>query len=151
MCNLLGRPQASNAAFNTWGTHPFQEGFEEADGTIVLSPVEAQPPVDTFTDALGWVPGVEVRLDLPGIFYFRDYDASVVVPSHEGTPYTWRIVYPDGTPATDWYGGPFGTGNPADQDVEIGTNIEIVNDAHDSSWATVHIWNSRTTPTRRGR
>lgn len=151
MCNMLSRPQSSNAAFNTWGTYPFQEGYEEADGTIVLSPAEAQPGVDTFTDALGWVPGVEVRYDLPGILYFRDYDASVVVPSHEGAPYTWRIVYPDGTPATDWYFDPFGSGDPADDGVEMGTTIEILNEAHDGSWGTVHIWNSRTTPRQRAK
>jgi immune inhibitor A len=151
MCNMLSRPQSSNAAFNTWGTYPFQEGYEEFDGTIVPSPAPAQPGVDTFTDALGWVPGVEVRYDLPGVLYFRDDDASVVVPSYDGMPYTWRIVYPDGTPAEDWYGGPFGTGNPADDGVEVGTYVEILKEARDGSWANVHIWNSRTTPRDRGR
>jgi immune inhibitor A len=150
LCNLASRPQASNAAFNTWGTYPFQEGFEEADGTIVLSPIEAQPPVGTFTDALGWVPGIEVRLDLGG-FYLRDQDASVVVPSREGAPYTWRVVWPDGTPATDYYGGGWGSGNPVDDGVEIGTTIEIQNVANDNTWADIHIWNSRTTPRSRGK
>lgn len=151
MCNMLSRPQSSNAAFNTWGTYPFQEGYEESDGTIVLSPAPVQPGVDTFTDALGWVPGVEVRYDLPGVLYFRDYNASVVVPSYDGMPYTWRIVYPDGTPAEDWYGGPLGTGNPADAGVEVGTYVEILKEARDASWANVHIWNSRSTPRDRGR
>jgi len=142
MCNMLTRPQSSNAAYNTWGTYPFQEGCEEDDGTIVLSPVEAQPGVDTFTDALGWVPGIEVRLDLGG-FYFRDDDASVVVPSYGGMPYTWRVVWPDGTPATDFYGGGWGSGDPADDGVEVGTNIEILNQARDGTWGLVHIRNSR--------
>jgi immune inhibitor A len=163
LCNMLSRPQASNAAFNTWGTYPFQEGFEEADGTIVLSPAVAQPGVDTFTDALGWVPGIEVRLDLGG-FYLRDSDASVVVPSTGGADYDWRVVWPDGSPADEpWaYGYGWGTGNPIDgytpgeydpnvpnEGVEIGTNIEILKEAPDSSWVTVLIWNSRTTPTNR--
>ncbi len=148
LCNLPSRPQASNAAFNTWGAASFTEGFEEEDGTIVLSPIEAQPPVSTFTDSLGWVPGIEVRLDLGG-FFFRDRDASVVVPSYGGAPYTWRVVWPDGTPATEFYGGGWGSGNPADDGVEIGTYVEIQRVARNDTWANVHIWNSRTTPDHR--
>jgi immune inhibitor A len=151
LCNLASRPQSSNAAFNTWGTHPFQEGFEEADGTIVLSPIDAQPPVDTFTDELGWVPGIEVRLDLGG-FFFRDRSASVVVPSVGGADYDWRVVWPDGSPATDFYGGGWGTGNPVNgftagafdpdnpnDSVAYGTTVEIQNVARDNSWAALHI------------
>jgi immune inhibitor A len=155
LCNIPSRPQASNAAFNTWGTYAFQEGFEEADGTIVLSPIEAQGPVDTFTDDLGWVPGIEVRLDLGGLF-FRDQDASVVVPSLGGADYDWRVVWPDGSPATDFYGGGLGTGNPIDglfgideNSVSLGTQIEIANTAKDNSWATFRIWNSRTSPNKK--
>jgi len=163
LCNLLSRPQSSNAAFNRWGTYPFQEGFEEADGTIVPSPIDAQPGVDAFTDALGWVPGIEVRLDLGG-FYFRDDDASVVVPSAGGADYDWRVVWPDGSPAYDFYGYGWGSGDPRDgftagaydpnvpnEGVEVGTQVEIVNVAKDNSWATVHIWNSRTTPGSRSK
>jgi immune inhibitor A len=158
LCNLASRPQSSNAAFNTWGTNTFTEGFEEADGTIVLSPIAAQEPVDTFTDSLGWVPGIEVRLDLGG-FYFRDQDASVVVPSLGGADYDWRVVWPDGSPAYDFWGGGWGSGNPADgftpgaydpdnpnEGVEIGTNIQILNVAKDYSWVNVHVWNSRINP-----
>jgi immune inhibitor A len=161
LCNLESRPQASNAAFNTWGTAPFQEGFEEADGTIVISPIDAQEPVSTFTDSLGWVPGIEVRLDLGG-FYFRDQDASVVVPSVEGADYDWRVVWPDGSPAADFWGGGWGSGDPADgftpgaydpdvenEGVEIGTYIELQRVANNNTWANVHIWNSRTTPNHR--
>jgi len=82
------------------GTYPFQESFEEADGIIVLSPVEAQPSVDTLTGALGWTPGIEWR---PSDLYWRDF-ASVVVPSYEGAPYTCRVVWPDGTPVPGFEG-----------------------------------------------
>jgi immune inhibitor A len=159
LCNIPSRPQASNAAFNTWGTQAFQEGFEEEDGSIVLSPIDAQAPVDTFTDALGWVPGIEVRLDLPDVFYLRDQDASVVVPSLNDADYDWRVVWQDGSPATDFYGGGWGSGDPSDGftvdeydpdnpniGVELGTMIEIQNVAKDNTWANIHIWNSRTTP-----
>jgi immune inhibitor A len=104
------------------------------------------------------VPGIEVRLDLGG-FYFRDRDASVVVPSLGGADYDWRVVWPDGSPAYDFYGFGWGSGDPGDgfttgsydpevpnEGVELGTYVEIVNVANDNSWATVHIWNSRTTP-----
>lgn len=161
LCNIASRPQASNAAFNTWGTKAFQEGFEEADGSIVLSPIEAQGPVNTFTDDLGWVPGIEVRLDLGG-FFFRDQDASVVVPSQGGADYDWRVVWPDGTPAYDFWGGGWGSGDPQDgftpgaydpdnpnEGVEIGTNIEVQNVANDNSWANFHIWNSNSTPSNK--
>lgn len=161
LCNLPSRPQASNAAFNTWGTNAFQEGFEEGDGSIVLSPIAAQPAIDTFTDALGWVPGIEVRLDLGG-FYFRDQDASVVVPSLGGADYDWRVVWPDGSPATDFWGGGWGSGDPQDgftpgaydpdnpnDGVQIGTVIEIQNVAKNDSWANFHIMNTLTTPAKK--
>ena len=162
LCNLAGRPQASNAAFNTWGTAPFQEGFENPDGSIVISPIEAQEPVTTFTDSLGWAPGIEVRLDLGG-FFFRDRDASVVVPSYGGADYDWRVVWPDGSPATDFWGGGWGSGDPQDgftagaydpdvayEGVEIGTYIELQRVARNNTWANVHIWNSRTNPRHHG-
>jgi immune inhibitor A len=148
LCNLTSRPQASNAAFNTWGTYPFQEGFEEADGTIVTSPIEAQPPVDAFTDDLGWVPGIEVRLDLGG-FYYRDQDASVVVPSVGGADYDWRVVWPDGSYAYDFFGDGWGTGDPQDglvgideTSVGFGTQVTIKNTANDNSFAVIHVRNN---------
>ena len=119
--------------------------------------------MDTFTDDLGWVPGIEVRLDLGG-FYFRDQDASVVVPSAGGADYDWRVVWPDGSPADAFWGDGWGSGNPIDgftlgaydpdvpnDGVEIGTNIKIQNVAKDNTWATVHIWNSHTTPSKRNK
>jgi len=154
LCNLPGRPQASNSAFNTWGTYAFQEGFEEADGTIVITELDPQEPVEAFSDEFGWVPGIEVRLDLGG-FFFRDRDASVVVPSENGADYDWRVVWPDGSPATDFFGFGWGSGNPVDgltagpydpdtpnMPVDIGTQVTIDDVADDNSYATVHIRNS---------
>ena len=109
------------------------------------------------------MPGIEVRLDLGG-FYFRDRDASVVVPSYGGADYDWRVVWPDGSPATDFWGGGWGSGDPQDgftagaydpdvpnEGVEIGTYIELQRVAKDSTWANVHIWNSRTMPNHRNK
>jgi immune inhibitor A len=154
LCNLPGRPQSSNSAFNTWGTYPFQEGYEEDDSSIVITQFEAQEPVDAFTDELGWVPGLELRFDLPGVLYFRDQDASVVVPSVGGADYDWRVVWPDGSPATDFWGEGWGSGDPIDgftpgdynpsdpnDGVDIGTSIEIHDVADDGSFGIVHIRN----------
>jgi immune inhibitor A len=153
LCNLPGRPQSSNSAFNTWGTYPFQEGFEEADGSIVITEIDTLPPVHAFTDELGWVPGIEVRLDLGG-FYFRDRDASVVVPSVGGTDYDWRVVWPDGSPATDFWGGGWGSGDPIDgftpgaydpndpnEGVEIGTSVEIKDVDDYGRFGVIHVRN----------
>ena len=82
-----------------------------------------------FTDAKGWYPGIEIR---NGAAYARDNDASVVVPSRGNAPYTTRVVNPDGTPATEYYGVTLGggaivlgTGNPGDQGVSYGVSITI--------------------------
>ena len=154
LCNLPARPQSSNLAFNTWGTYPFQEGFQEADGTIVITEIDAQLPVDTFTDDQGWVPGLEARPDLGGCCYFRDQDASVVVPSVGGADYDWRVVWADGSPAYPYYGGGWGSGDPADgftagdydpdnpnDGVELGTLIEVVKAAKDNSWGAIRVRN----------
>lgn len=148
LCNLSSRPQASNAAFNLWGTYAFQEGFEETDGTIVITDLPAQPAVSAFTDNKGWVPGIEVRLDLGG-FYYRDQDASVVVPSVGGADYDWRVVWPDGSYAYDFFGDGWGTGDPQDglvgideTSVGFGTQVTIKNTANDNSFAVIHVRNN---------
>jgi immune inhibitor A len=87
-----------------------------------------QAPVRTFTDDKGWYPGIEFR---NGGYFYRDADASTVVPSQGNSPYTFRIVNPDGSPATDQYGADFGfpdvagTGNPGDQGVGYGTVVDV--------------------------
>ena len=83
--------------------------------------------ISTFTDNKGWAPGLEFR---NGGFFWRDIDASVVVPSRDHTPYTTRIVNPDGSPATGVYGLDFGftktgTGNPSDEGVGYGTVVKV--------------------------
>ena len=89
--------------------------------------------MSTFTDAKGWVPGLEVvdtgDPEVDG-FYWRDIDASVVVPSVDVQPYTTPIVDHDGNLLTDYFGLNFGftvtgTGNPADAGVAFGTEIEV--------------------------
>ncbi len=91
--NLPARAQSSNAAF---GTRP----------TPALPGREPQKGVPAFTDARTWYPGLEVR---DGQLHYRDFDASVVVPARG--PYGTRVVNPDGTPATAFYGRDLGNGH----------------------------------------
>lgn len=142
--NLPSRPQSSNASFSLNPTYPFRECVEAAGEPYseYCTDFGAQPGVSTFSDATGWVPGLEFR---PGQGYFwRDIDASVVIPSKDNAPYTTRIVNPDGTPASDHYGLNFGftvtgSGKPGDQDVSYGVTITILQTAKDNSYATVHV------------
>ncbi|WP_155368989.1 immune inhibitor A domain-containing protein [Catellatospora vulcania] len=141
--NLQGRPQSSNAAFTLHPTYPFQECLE-ANGepfSEYCTSFGAQPGVASFTDAKGWVPGLELR---GSSLFYRDVDASVVIPSVGNAPYTTRIVNPDGTPATGVYGADLGftilgSGNPGDQGISYGVTITIVRSAKDNSYATVHV------------
>ncbi|ADU49418.1 immune inhibitor A domain-containing protein [Intrasporangium calvum] len=126
--NLPSRPQSSNAAFGLRPTYPFKECQLDANGAEVCNTFGPQASVKTFTDDKGWVPGLEFRAGVG--FFWRDADASVVVPSYENTPYTTRIVDADGKPVTDLYGADFGftvagTGNPADSDAGYGTFVTV--------------------------
>ncbi|MEV0583201.1 immune inhibitor A domain-containing protein [Nonomuraea sp. NPDC050310] len=86
--NLPGRVQAANAAFAT-----------KPAGLAATG-------VPLFTDAKTWYPGFEQR---DGWFWYRDFDASVVVPARG--PYSTRVVLPDGRPATGAYGTELGNGH----------------------------------------
>jgi hypothetical protein len=68
----------------------------------------------------------------------------------------WRVVWPDGSPATDFWGFGWGSGDPVDgftpgpydpdtpnEGVEIGTVLEIKNVANNDSWANIHVSNTR--------
>ncbi|MGH3333439.1 MAG: immune inhibitor A domain-containing protein [Nocardioidaceae bacterium] len=132
--NLPSRPQSSNAAFGLQPTYPFTECLADAAFNEYCTDFGAQAPVSTFTDNEGWVPGLEYRGINPTtgnpMFSWRDIDASVVVPSKGNAAYTTRIVNPDGSPATGFYGASFGwtvagTGNPADAGVAYGTVISV--------------------------
>ncbi|MEU8005074.1 immune inhibitor A domain-containing protein [Catellatospora sp. NPDC049111] len=141
--NLQGRPQSSNAAFTLHATYPFKECLEVAAEPFVeyCTKFKAQKGVASFTDAKGWVPGLELR---DGSLFYRDADASVVIPSAGNAPYTTRIVNPDGTPATDVYGTDLGftilgTGNPGDAAVANGVKLTLLWATHDNAYAYVQV------------
>ncbi|WP_117215046.1 immune inhibitor A domain-containing protein [Allorhizocola rhizosphaerae] len=127
--NLASRPQSSNVAFSKRPTYPFRECLEAAGEPFseYCTSFGPQPGVSKFTDAQGWYPGIEVR---GSSLFFRDIDASVVIPSRGHAPYTTRVVNADGTPATELYGldlgfTVLGTGNPGDAGVAYGVSIEV--------------------------
>jgi immune inhibitor A len=139
--NLPSRPQSANAAFSLTPTYPFRECLEAADEPFseYCTDFPAQPGVSMFTDAQGWAPGLEFRP--PGSFFWRDIDASAVIPAAGGVPYTTRIVLADGTAAEFLYGLDFGftitgPGNPAPAN---GVTITIVRVGRGNTFATVHV------------
>ena len=150
--NIQSRPQASNVAFTTHPTYAFEECLESPDRSYALycTAFGPQAGVDTFTDKKGWYPGLEVR---GSRLFFRERDASVVVPSRDNQLYTTRIVDRDGNPLPALYGLDLlgsgsltGTGNPdqgADPahptDVSQGVVFKISRVANDNSYATISV------------
>ncbi|WDZ86360.1 immune inhibitor A domain-containing protein [Micromonospora cathayae] len=142
--NLPSRPQSSNAAFSLHPTYPFTECLEAAGEPFseYCTSFPAQPAVKGFTDARGWVPGIEVRNGSQ--LFARDSDASVVLPSRGNAAYTTRAVNPDGTPATGVYGTDLGftilgTGNPGDLGVNYGVKLTIKRAAPNNQHAWIQV------------
>jgi immune inhibitor A len=118
--NLPSRPQSNNIAFGH-ASYPFQECLAEVAGedwrNEYCTQFGGQSSLNMFTDAKGWYPGVEIR---GSSVFFRDIDASVVLPNRGNAPYTTRVTDPNGNPRTDLYGLDLGsnivlgTGDPTD-------------------------------------
>ncbi|MFD0884164.1 immune inhibitor A domain-containing protein [Streptosporangium algeriense] len=129
--NMQGRVQTSNAAFTFGKTYPFKECIEGPDEPFseYCTNVGKLPGVREFTDAKTWYPGFELR---DGSLYYRDFDASVVVPSKGDQQYSTRVVNADGTPATDVYGvdlgngNVLGSGNPGDEGKALGVKFKLL-------------------------
>jgi immune inhibitor A len=128
---MNGRVQTSNAAFSFAKTHPFTECFEGPGEPFseYCTKVDKLNGVSEFTDAKTWYPGFESR---NGSLFYRDFDASVVVPSKGDQPYSTRIVNADGSPATELYGfdmgngNVLGSGNPGDEDKALGVKLRLL-------------------------
>lgn len=142
--NFPTRMNASDMAFTLWGTNAAKDCFavDNDPAQVHCTEVGGRAPVPQFTDALGWYPGVEVLED--GLF-FRDWDASTVIPSLDNEHYSTRVVNEDGTPALDWYdvdlggGHTLGSGNPGDEGKQLGVSFTILRVGQDGKFATVHI------------
>lgn len=148
--NLPSRPQSSNAAFNLFGTYRFRECTTQPDLTNEqCNSFGRQGPERTFTDDRGWYPGIEVRGES---LYYRDADASTVVPSLGNAPYSTRVVDEDGQPFTELYGQdiglvtPLGSGDPQDDGVGYGTRVSVSKSYRGNLAAQIRVTPPRTQP-----
>ncbi|NUR74241.1 MAG: protease, partial [Hamadaea sp.] len=142
--NLPSRPNSSNAAFTLQPTYPFKECIEDvkAPYSEYCTDFGALPAVSTFSDSRGWYPGIEIR---GSSLFYRDADASVVIPSVDNQLYSTRVVDANGNPLPQYYGltvagnTVLGTGNPGDAGVSYGVTITIKRVAKDNSYATIYV------------
>lgn len=114
---------------------------------IVCNSFDTRNPITRFTDGNTWYPGLEYRPDLDpeAPLFFRDLDASTVVPSRGNEIYSTRIVDRNGALLPELYGTPLGgghvlgTGNPRDgrpaiegedpgttADLSLGVAIQVI-------------------------
>ncbi|MEU8318520.1 immune inhibitor A domain-containing protein [Nonomuraea sp. NPDC048881] len=142
--NLEGRTQSSNAAFSFDQTYPLKECLEAPDEPFseYCTNIPALRGVSSFTDAKTWVPGFELQ---NGSLYYRDFDASAVVPSKGDQPYSTRVVHLDGTPATELYGTDLGdghvagSGNPGDEGKALGVQFKLISQLPGNLGAIVQV------------
>jgi immune inhibitor A len=141
--NFPVRVNASDLAFNTWGTYEVKDCFTDASPSdVYCSSYGNRGAVPAFTDAKGWYPGVELR---GGNLYFRDIDASAVIPSRGNQRYSTRIVDANGNPLPQLYGIDLGngiilgSGNPGDEGKQLGVTLTVKAAGKDNTYATVYV------------
>ncbi len=123
--NLSPRAQSNDVAFGPVSRRPFKYCYPTDPANpyaVACSWYGERKVVKRFTDAKGWYPGIEFRPDLDEEepYFFRDDDASTVVPSRGNEFYSTRVVDRWGRLVPDQFGTDFGgghvlgTGRPAD-------------------------------------
>ncbi len=127
--SLNNRRAAYDAALTLQDTPPLELSQLWSGGMIYPGPFTApgRPAVTQFNDTLGYYVGF--YLELPYLYYSSNRDSSAVIPARD--LYSTRIRYFDETPVYWLYGYPwapswFGSGNPGDDNVQLGVNIEIL-------------------------
>lgn len=126
--NLPSRPQSSNAAFGLQPTWQFDECVVDKDYNEACNTHGPQAPVSTFTDDKTWYPGVEV---IDGVGYYRDADASTVVPSRNNAAYPFRVVSSTGDVIR--------SGNPGDSGVGYGTVVTVAKTLYGNQAAQIKV------------
>jgi immune inhibitor A len=157
--NLDSRAQAADVAFGpTRRTFKYCTAASETDpyatACNVFGPRKGK---NYFTDQRTWYPGFEYRpdLDAEDPLFFRDVDASTVVPSKGNRLYTTRIVNKKGNVIRRLIGADLGdghvagTGHPKDgrpaiddqpgtkRDLSLGVRINLVGKAANNSRAKI--------------
>ena len=123
--NLQPRAQSNDVAFGPVSRRPFKYCYPTDPANpyaVACNWYGERKVVKRFTDAKGWYPGIEFRPDLDEEepYFFRDDDASTVVPSRGNEFYSTRVVDRWGRLVPDQFGTDFGggqvlgTGRPAD-------------------------------------
>ena len=159
--NLSSRQQASDVAFGKVGRYPFTACVPDPEGdayAVICNRFGTRNAVKRFTDAKTWYPGLENRPDLDPEepLFFRDVDASTVVPSKDNEIYSTRIVDRNGRLVPELFGTDIGgghvlgTGNPADgrpaieggdpgttADLSLGVTVELVRPSRNNTRAEV--------------
>ena len=148
--NLGARQQASDVAFGPVGRYPFRYCVPASARpyAVACNKFGTRNPKLSFSDAKTWYPGFEYRpdLDAENPLFYRDLDASTVVPSKGNEIYSTRIVDRDGSLLPALYGTELGgghvlgTGNPKDgrpaieggdpgttADLSLGVRIRVLN------------------------
>ncbi len=104
-------------------------------GTFVY-PVEKA--VTKFSDGLGYYAGFYAGAPCAaGYICYANRDGSAVIPARG--KYSTRVTDYDGNPLYDYYGAGFspswlGSGNPRDDNVQYGVNIELLSKAGDDAY-----------------
>ncbi len=151
--NMPSRVQSSNAAFGH-GTYSFKECLaqlpDEDWGNEYCTRVGRQRAVSYFTDAKGWYPGIEAReIDGQTKFFFRDVDASTVLPNRDAAPYSVRVVDSRGRALPELYGTdlglgyPLGNGNPTQP---YGVKVEVLKSQKKNQVGKIRITPANATP-----
>jgi hypothetical protein len=145
--NLRSRGLMRDAPFTLQDTVPFTMTDPEV---VTTTQFAGRPAVSGFHDSLGYYPGVADEGD--GTYWSTvDWEASVALPAKGSYSVAGGSAYPGYhiqyiESLAGWYGfwlaGTGGTGNPADDDVQYGWHVQLLEEAADHTWAKVRIWNS---------
>lgn len=147
--NMPSRAQSSNVAFGLHKTYKFDECLAEVEGedwaTEYCTTINRREGVSTFTDDQTWYPGIEVRTRNSSegeSFFFRDVDASVVIPNGGNEPYTTRVVDRHGELLPEYFGvdlginSLLGTGEPTNP---LGVSFDLQSVDEKNRFATVMV------------
>ncbi len=120
---------------------------DAASGELQATEVISAPAsAERLNDAYGYYPGYYT--DAEGVVKVWDEDASAVLPSRDGRTYSTRITQadrsrPHALDGTSPGGQHFyGSGNPGDDNAQLGVHVEVVDQAPDGSWGAVRVYNA---------
>lgn len=150
LVTLNNRTAAYDAALTLQPSQPLTlTGVYTATGTLP-GPFNfpAKPPVTTFNDAKGYYAGWTIDDDPDacgaGFICYTNRDGSVVIPARG--PYSQRVTNYGGNPLYDYYGMDWvpswlGSGNPGDDNVQYGVNIDLLSKSVDGLTGVVRVRN----------